>query len=52
MTSQQSDIPTEIAKMNDVFKKILHPEINKEIELAKFPFCMKVADVTPLLYKE
>ena len=52
MTSQQSDIPTEIAKMNGVFKKILHSEINKEIELSKFPFCMKVADVTPLLYKE
>lgn len=52
MTYQQSDIPTEIAKMNDnVFKKILHSEVNKEIELSKFPFCMKVADVTPLLYK-
>ena len=52
MTYQQSDIPTEIAKMNDnVFKKILHSEVNKEIELSRFPFCMKVADVTPLLYK-
>ena len=53
MTSQQSDIPTEIVKMYlNVYSKILHSEINKEVELPKFPSCMKMADVTPLLYKE
>ena len=39
----------------DIFCEILHSEINKNIrivsKLSKFPFCMKMADVTPMYKK-
>ena len=50
---QQSDIPTKIVKMNvDIFSDLLYFEVYKTIEFSTFPFCMKLADVTPAYKKE
>ena len=52
-TVQQSDIPTKIVKMNvDIFSELLFFEVYKTIEFSTFPFCMKLADVTPVYKKE
>ena len=49
---QQSDIPTKIVKMNvDIFSELLYFEVYKTIEFSTFPFCMKLADVTPVYKK-
>ena len=49
---QQSHIPTKIVKMNvDIFSELLYFEIYKAIEFLSFPFCMKLADVTPVYKK-
>ena len=48
-----SDIPTKIIQDNiGIFTPILHQEFNKSLELGKFPFEMKLADVTPVFKKE
>ena len=49
---QQPDIPTKIVKMNvDIFSELLYFEVYKTIEFSTFPFCMKLADVTPVYKK-
>ena len=49
---QQSDIPTKIVRMNvDIFSELLYFEVYKTIEFSTFPFCMKLADVTPVYKK-
>ena len=50
--SQDSDIPTKIIKKNsDIFSDILFKEFNKSLEICKYPFCMKMANVTPVYKK-
>ena len=49
---QQSDIPTKIVKMNvDIFSEMLYLELYKTIEYSLYPFCMKLADITPVYKK-
>ena len=49
---RQSDIPTKIVKMNvDIFSELLYFEVYETIEFSTFPFCMKLADVTPVYKK-
>ena len=50
--SQDSDIPTKIFKKNsDIFSYILFKEFNKSLEICKYPFCLKMANVTPVYKK-
>ena len=49
---QQSNIPTKIVKMNvDIFSEMLYLELYKTIEYSLYPFCMKLADITPVYKK-
>ena len=49
---QQSDIPTKIVKMNvDIFSETLYLELYKRIEHSLYPFCKKLADITPVYKK-
>ena len=48
--SQQFVIMTNPIKMNaDIFANFLSTEINKAIDLSKFPSCLKIAVVTPVV---
>ena len=50
--SQDSDIPIKIIKKNsDIFSDILFKEFNKSLEICKYPFCLKMANVTPVYKK-
>ena len=52
-SSPNPDIPTKIVQYNiDIFTSILHHQLNKSLELGKFPSEMKLADVTPVFKKE
>ena len=48
-TSQNSDIPTKIIKMNtDAFAEVLYNVFNRSLEVDGFPSGMKLANVTPV----
>ena len=50
--SQDSDIPTKMIKKNsDIFSDIFFKEFNKLLEICKYPFCLKMANVTPVYKK-
>ena len=52
-SSPNSDIPTKIVQDNmDIFPPILYQELNKALELDKFPSAIKLANVTPVFKKE
>ena len=49
---QDSDIPTKIIKNNlDIFSDILSMELNKSLEICKFPSCLKMGNDTPVYKK-
>ena len=44
MICQESDLPTKIIKANsDIFTDVIHKELNKGLEVDKFPCTMKLA---------
>ena len=50
--SQDLDIPTKIIKNNlDIFSDILSMELNKSLEICKFPSCLKMGNDTPVYKK-
>ena len=50
--SQDSDIPVKIIKNNLVtFRKILFQELNRSIEISRFPSSMQATNITPVFQK-
>ena len=50
--SQSSDIPTKIIRQNlDLFAPIVRQEMNKSLDLNKFPYRMKLGNIAPSFKK-
>ena len=49
--SQHSDIPIKIIKENlDIFANFLHTNINSSFKSSSITFCLKMANVTPIVH--
>ena len=49
---QDSDIPVKIVKDSlDIFKQVLYQELNRFLELSRFPGLLKTTNIAPVIKK-